>query len=181
MFNIAQPCGWYPGAFFLLCVTVRFRTRAPCQKACIDIVLSIINPFTSVSSNFNSILKHTYSQLTVRVPLLELFSHGLLAWHMYSPDWFLLTLVSTSGFPKKRVPVLTTNQETDGIGIPVTAQFNLAFFPSTAVTFSTCSMTDPSKSEQNQWATLKLRVLFVKFLIISIAWVQLLYLVHFFL
>lgn len=101
----------------------------------------------------------------MRILLLLSFPHILLALHMYSPAWFLLTLVTASGFPKKWIPVLTSNQDTDGIGIPVTAQFNLAFFPSTVVTFSTCSMADPSKSKQKQSATSKLRVLFVKFMI----------------
>ena len=50
-------------------------------------------------------------------------------------------------FPKERVEVLTSNQETDGSGIPVTTQLNVALFPFTAVMFSTCSMTDPSESE----------------------------------
>ena len=40
-----------------------------------------------------------------------------------------------------------SNQETDGIGIPVTIQFNAVLIPSTAVTFSSCSMPDPSENK----------------------------------
>ena len=78
---------------------------------------------------------------------MESFPHELVASHMYSPACFLLTLVNTSGFSEERFPVLTSNQETDGIGIPVTVQFNVAFLPSTAVTFSRCFMADPSENE----------------------------------
>ena len=46
--------------------------------------------------------------------------------------------------------MLTSNQETVGLGIPVTVQFNVAFLPSTAVTFSTCSMADRSENEEKE-------------------------------
>ena len=69
---------------------------------------------------------------------------------MYSPACFLLTLANTRGFSKKQFPVLTSTQETDGIGIPVTVQFNVAFLPSTAVTFSSCSMADRSENEEDK-------------------------------
>ena len=83
----------------------------------------------------------------MRIPFLESFPHGLVASHMYSPACLLLTLVNTSGFSEKRLLVLTSSQETDGIGIPVTIQYNVAFLPSTFVTFSSCSMADRSENE----------------------------------
>ena len=47
--------------------------------------------------------------------------------------------------------------------MPVTVQFNVAFFPSTAEMFSTCSTADPSESEEKQSAASKLRVPVTKF------------------
>ena len=152
--------------------TVTYAQQMSYFQVCLDLINSEARYSVKYNQSFYHcllkfiILKHTYSPFTVRIWLLELFPHGLLAWHMYSPDWFLLTLVSASGFSKKRVPVLTSNQETDGIGIPVTEQFKVAFFPSTAVPFSTCFMADPSKSEQKQSGTSKLRVLHVNVVLI---------------
>ena len=84
-------------------------------------------------------IQNSHLQLTITNVLLESFPQKLLASHLYFPASLLLTLISERMFPSVRSPVLTSVQDTDGKGIPLTWQAKVLFLPSiTVVLISTC-------------------------------------------
>ena len=62
----------------------------------------------------------SHLQLTITNVQISKFPQKLLASHLYSPASLLLTLISERMLPSVWSPVLTSVQDTDGIGVPLT-------------------------------------------------------------
>ena len=89
----------------------------------------------------------SHLQLTITNVLLKAFPQKLLASHLYSPASLLLTLISERMLPSVRSPVLTSVQDTDGIGVPLTWQVKELFSPSITVMLIIACIKDASTSK----------------------------------